>query len=68
MYAPNDSVDGASLSDADDTVPHMAVEAGAELVEFDGQLSLMTATAVTYNSAAQVVDADGEHGEVFTRP
>jgi len=46
----------------------MAVEAGAELVEFDGQLSLMTATAVTYNSAAQVVDADGEHGEVFTRP
>lgn len=46
----------------------MAVEAGAELVGFDGQLSLMAAPAVAHEPAAHLVDAEGEHGEVFTRP
>jgi len=58
----------ALLSELSDTVPSMTVEAGAELVEFDGQLSLMIAPVATHDPAAHVVDVDGEHGEVFTRP
>ena len=46
----------------------MAVEAGTELVEFDGQLSLVTASALVHDPAAYLVDTAGEHGEVFTRP
>ncbi len=46
----------------------MTAEANAELVEFDGQLSLMAAPVVPHDLAADLVDADGEHGEVFTRP
>lgn len=56
------------VSDARSTVPGMAVEAGTELVEFDGQFSLMTASALAPDSAAHLVDVAGEHGEVFTRP
>ncbi|MGQ0573813.1 MAG: Eco57I restriction-modification methylase domain-containing protein [Pseudonocardia sp.] len=45
----------------------MALEAGSELVEFGGQLSLMDAPSLAHDPAAYLVDADGEHGEVFTR-
>lgn len=51
------------------TVPNMAVEAGTELVEFDGQqLSLMAAPEIAHDPAAYLLDLAGEHGEVFTRP
>ena len=46
----------------------MAVEAGTELVEFDGQLSLLRASTLVHDPAAYLVDEAGEHGEVFTRP
>lgn len=47
----------------------MAVEAGSDFVEFGGQLSLMAAgpRSVAQESAVHLVDAAGEHGEVFTR-
>jgi len=46
----------------------MALEAGAELVEFDGQLSLMAAPEIAHDPSAYLVDLAAEHGEVFTRP
>lgn len=46
----------------------MAVEAGTEPTEYDGQLSLIGLPAVAHDPAAYLVDAAGEHGEVFTRP
>lgn len=45
----------------------MALEAGSELVEFDGQLSLMTAPSLAHDPAAYLLDTDGQHGEVSTR-
>jgi hypothetical protein len=46
----------------------MAVEAGHELAEFDGQLPLMALPPVEHDPVAYLVDAADEHGEVFTRP
>lgn len=49
-------------------MPDMAVEVGTELVEFDGQFSLMAAPTAAHDPGAYLVNAGGEHGEVFTRP
>ena len=56
------------MSDVRTTVPLMAIEAGTELVEFDGQLSLLAPPEIAHAPAAYLLDPAGEHGEVFTRP
>lgn len=46
----------------------MAVEAGTEAAELDGQLTLLTPPGLAHDPAAHLLDLAGEHGEVFTRP